>query len=201
MSLTGLSPLITDWMKNKLKWRYLFQPIYRPFIIPANGQVQVPFGQHTFKYPEGVLLAFSASFDNSDCGIRYEAENFDSQLAVTVDNMTAIGALNEPFFLWAAQPPDTLQGVHYIANYKEWAWQDWFNLYVINTGSVEHYCLSFSYTIAVLLEPRPSDTVTDLLKALLMKDLDLDFRKKLETKLKKIDQDELLKKLDVRSEP
>jgi len=201
MSLTGLSPLITDWIKHGYKWKYLFQPVYTPFIIPANGQVQVPFGTQIFKYPEGVLLNFSASFDNSDCGIRYESEHLDTKDTITVDNITALGSLNEPFFLWAAQPPQTLQGVHYIANYKEWAWTNWFRLYVINTGTVPHYCLNFQYAVAVLLEPRPPDTVESLLKMILLEDLDPAFRKKLEDKIKDVDQSKLLKQLNLRSEP
>lgn len=200
MSLTGISPLITDWMKNKLKWRYLWQPVYKPFTVPAKGQVQIPFGDRTFKYPEGVILSFSASFDSSCCGLRYETENLDTGKAVTVDNITALGALNEPFYVWAAQPPDTLQGVHYIANYKEWAWQNWFNLFVINTDSANHYCLNFQYAVAVLLEPRPPDPEASLLKMILLERLDPDFRKKLEDKINVIDQGELLKQLETRGE-
>ena len=203
MSLTGVSPLITDWIRNRLKWRYIWQPVYLPFIIPARGQVQLPIGEHTFNYPEGILISFSASFDNSKCGIRYESEhNLDTKNVITVDNITALGSLNEPFFLWAAQPPQTLQGVHYIANYKEWAWTKWLRLYVINTDSAPHYCLNFQYHIAVLLEERPTDKVESLLKILVMEGLDPEFRKKLVDKIKEVDQRKLLKQLEnLRGEP
>lgn len=200
MSLTGLSPLITDWIRNGLRWKYLWEPVYRPFEIPARGQVQIPLGEHTFRYPEGVLLSFSASFDNSECGIRYESEHLDTKTAVTVRNITALGALDAPFYVWAAQPPQTLQGVHYIANYKEWAWTNWFRLYLINTGPLPHYCLNFQYTIAVLLEERPPDAAESLLKMLLMERLDPAFRKKLEDKIREVDQKELLKQLEVRGD-
>lgn len=157
MSLTGVSPLIKNWIELGLEWRWFWRPILRPFTIPAKGHVQVPSEAYTFSAPEGVLLTFSAGFDHPDCGIRFETHpELDTGDVFTVTRLTGVGLANMPFYVVAFVPPASLPGVFTIAQNKEWPWTEWARLYVINTGSVPHRCLAYAYTMALLKEPRPA---------------------------------------------
>ncbi len=140
-------------------------------------------------------MAFGASFDSSDCGIQYETEGLDTRDVITVDNVTSLGTLNDPFFIFASQPPQNVQGVHYVANYKEWVWTDWCKLYLINTGSEDHVAFNFFYVLAVLLKPRHPDFI-ECLEVMEMKaQIDPAFRAKLTEKLMEFDDNTLLKRL------
>ncbi len=195
MSLAPASPLISDWVKLKLPWKYLWQPTYKPLTVPANNRVQIPLGQASFNYPEGVVLAFGASFDSSDCGIQYETGGLDTRNVITVDNITSLGTLNDPFFIFASQPPQNVQGVHYVANYKEWVWTEWCKLYLLNTGPVDHICYNFFYVVAVLLSPRLPDFIECLEIMKMRAEIDPEFKTKLDAKLLEFNQTALLKRL------
>lgn len=155
MSLTGTSPLIKSWIEQGLEWRWLGGPVFRPFTIPAGGQIQVPSEEYTFRAPEGALLIFNATFDHPDCGLRAEMHpEFDSGDSYTVRNLIAYGGVNFPIYLTAIIPPQSPPGIYSIASSKEWTWTDWLRLYLINTGSVGHRCLAYEYTVVVLKKPR-----------------------------------------------
>ena len=47
MSLTTINPLVQDWIERGFKWKYVWQPTYRPFTVPAKGQVQLPRGDYS----------------------------------------------------------------------------------------------------------------------------------------------------------
>jgi len=155
MSLTPVSPLITNWIEKGLDWVWYWRPVQRPFTIPANDQVQVPSGDYTFKAPEGTLLTFGALFDHPSCGIRLESHTeLDTGAGFTVQNMTAIGYYNTPMYVTALIPPRTAAGQYGIAQQHEWTWTEWARLYLINNDSVPHRCLAYAYTMAMLREPR-----------------------------------------------
>jgi len=163
LSLTGVSPLITDWMRLGLKWKYIWFPKMAPFTIPARGQVQLPSQDYTFTAPEGVVITFNGVFDHPHCGIRFECSpNLDTGDLFTVLNMTFFGNANMPFYITALIPPATPPGVYSIILSKEWGWKEWTRLYVINNDSVPHTCLGFAYLIAILDEPRPDDRLVPL---------------------------------------
>ena len=171
MSLTTFSPLVMDWIKNGLKWKYVWQPVYRPLTIPANGQVQLPQGDFIYKASEGVAITFGAMFDHPDCGIRFNTPQLDTGDIFTVNNISALGTYNQPWFVEANVPPQTIDGTYTILQYKEWAWTDWAELYLINTDSVDHICYTFAYTLALLLESRPPDKTETALLAMLANSL------------------------------
>ena len=171
MSLTTISPLIMDWMRNGLKWKYVWQPVYRSLTIPALGQVQLPQGDFIYKAPEGIATTFGAMFDHPSCGIRFNTPQLDTGDVFTVNNIDALGTYNGPWFVEANIPPHTADGTYTILQYKEWAWTDWAELYLINTDSVDHTCYTFAYTLALLLEERPPDITEATLRVMLANNL------------------------------
>ncbi len=157
MSLTGVSPLITSWIEQGLKWRWYWRPTQSPFTIPANGQVQIPSSDYIFKAPEGTLLTLNGVFDHPKCGIRADThDELDTGFVFTVENMTLVGLYNTPMYITSMIPPRTLPGVYTISQSKEWPWTDWARLYMINSDSVPHTCTGYAYTMAMLKEPRPA---------------------------------------------
>lgn len=160
-SLVGVSPLITDWMKLGLKWSYGWQPVTRPFTLPAGKEVQLPSQNYTFYAPEGILLTFFSFFDHPKCGIRLEAyPNLDTENFFSIQNL--LTNINQSSFLTTITPPKTPYGLYIIGNVKEWSWLTWMRLYLFNSDSVDHKCLTYAYTIATLQEPRPKDSVIPL---------------------------------------
>lgn len=163
MSLTGVSPLITDWMRLGLKWKYIWFPKTGPFTIMPSGQVQLPSQDYTFSAPEGILLTLNAGFDHPNCGIRLECSpNLDTEDFFTAQRFLSVGNVGLPFFITAIGPPVTLPGIYGMLQNKEWGWKEWMRLYVFNADSVPHICLFFAYTLAVLDEPRPDDRLVPL---------------------------------------
>jgi len=163
LSLTGVSPLITDWMRLGLKWKYVWFPKVGPFTIPARGQVQLPSQDYTFSAFEGVLLTFTGIFDHPNCGIRLECSpNLDTGDFFTIQLILSSGVNAQPFYITALAPPATPPGIYGIMQSKEWGWKEWMRLYVFNADSVPHTCIGLGYTIATLDEPRPDDRLVPL---------------------------------------
>jgi len=154
MSLTGVSPLVTNWIERGLEWRYFWRPVVRPFTIPAGSHVQIPSEGYTFRAPEGIAMTFNALFDDPNCGIRFEAApELDTGDTFTV-NTLAVAIANMPFYVTALVPPQTPPGLYGIVQNKEWPWKEWARLYLINTDSVDHRCIGYAYTMLLLKEPR-----------------------------------------------
>jgi len=171
MSLTPHNPLIQDWIVRGLRWKYVWQPTYRPFTVPANGQVQLPRGEFIYRAPEGVVVTFGAVFDHAMCGIRMNNPQLDTLNIFTVNSMTFLGTYNQPWGIFTTVPPQTAPGIYTITNWKAWPWTDWCELYVINEDSSDHTCYGFAYTIALLLEERPPDATESALLAMLANSL------------------------------
>ena len=168
MSLSPISPLIADWIKNGLLWKYVNEPKYRAFTVPKKGQVQLPREGFIYQSTEGLLLSFGAAFDHPLCGIRMKTEQIDTENWWIINNMTMMGAVNQPWFVEANIPPQTTNGVYQLLMYKKWAWNDAREIFVINDDTEDHTCYSFNYTMAVLLKKRPptvSDTILRLMFA------------------------------------
>jgi len=158
MSLTAASPLISNWIERGLEWTWYWRPVQRPFTIPANSQVQVPGRDYTFKSPEGTLLTFGASFDDPSCGIRLECHpELDTGTIFTVQNMAGVGFTHDPMYLMSVIPPKVPQGLYGITQQHEWPWTEWARLYLINDDSIDHRCMAYAYTMAMLREPRPEE--------------------------------------------
>ena len=156
MSLTGVSPLINSWIEQGLEWTWFWRPVLRPFTIPANSTIQIPSEGYTFRGSEGTLLALNGIFDHPSCGIRGEIHpELDTGNIFTVNLMSLVGFANTPMYITSLIPPRTPAGIYAISMQKEWAWTEWARMYVFNSDSVPHRCLRYSYTMAVLKEPRP----------------------------------------------
>lgn len=146
-------PAIEEWERLGLKWMYIWNPKVAITTITARGQVQIPYEGYAYKYPEGVFIFGSGAFDHPSCGVRAEwAPNFDSGDLFTVQNL-ALGGITRPEeFIYVNMPPHSpWYSVRVCAS---WKWEQWLNLYLINTDSVPHRCLGFAYMLAVLQEPR-----------------------------------------------
>ena len=155
--MSGWNPQIAEWMSRGLEWQYIHQTTMRVFEIPAKGQFQLPRGQHTFSYPEGVLLQFTGLFDHPSCGIRIESEpHFDLKENFTVNNF-ALGLTRPDILTYAGLPPETPAGLYGIRIVSPWVWQKWLRLYLFNTDSVPHRVLSHTYHIAVLRKSRKEE--------------------------------------------
>lgn len=155
--MSGWNPQIADWMRLGLDWQYIDQSTMRIFEIPAKSQFQLPRGEHTFKYPEGVLLHFTGGFDHPLCGIRIESEpEFDTGEFFSVNNI-ALG-LNRPENLtYAMVPPITPPGTYGVRIPSPWVWEKWLRLFLFNADSIPHRVIGHSYHIAVLKEERPKE--------------------------------------------
>ena len=148
-------PQIDDWEQHGLAWGYIDEAKYGSITIPANGQFQLPQGDYTFDYPEGVLIQFSAIFDHPLCGWRLEANpGLDTENNFTVSN-TSLGLSRPDILSYASIPPITPAGVYMIRIGSPWFWTKWMKLYIINTDSVAHTLFGHAYHIAVLKKPRP----------------------------------------------
>ena len=151
MSLAGVSPLINSWIERGLEWTWFWRPVQQAFTIPANGQVQIPSEGYTFRAPEGTLLTLNGVFDHPKCGIRGVSHpGLDTENIFTVECMTLVGFSNTPMYVTALLPPRTPPGVFAISQQKEWPWTQSMEMYLINTDSIPHSCLTYSYTVALL---------------------------------------------------
>ena len=155
MSLAPTSPLIAEWVAKGLEWRYFWHPIIRPVTIPANGQLQIPSAEYTFKASEGTLLSLFAGFLHPKCGWRVESEpGFDTGTTFTVNNAYLSGNLNQPYGVFANVPPNTPPGYYMMTLFKEITWVDWMRLYLVNTDTVDHRCMGYAYWVAYLTKKR-----------------------------------------------
>jgi len=150
-------PQINDWERQGLDWQYIDQATMSIFEIPANSMFQLPIALHTFTYPEGVILNFTAAFDHPSCGIRIECDpEFDTDTFFTVNTM-ALGLTRPEILVYALVPPATPAGVYSVRIVNPWAWNKWLRLYLFNTDSIPHRVLGHGYHLAVLKEERPKE--------------------------------------------
>lgn len=139
-------PIIDRWEANGWEWQHIFYPTTSPFVVPANGEVQIPSEKYIFKYREGAMLNFQAGFDSPYCGIRLKwAPNFDFLDRFTVNNI-ALGMSTSDPLIYAFVPPDTFAYTLRIPS--QWKWEDTLEMYLNNTDSEDHYCLGYGYIIA-----------------------------------------------------
>lgn len=154
--MSATYPLINEWKKEGLKWKYIFSPKYQAMPIPAGGALTLPQSDFIYNYPEGILIFFTAGFDHPTCGIRLEwGPEFDSQEFFTVNTMS-LGLANviDPL-VYTMIPPLVPPGIYAIRVASPYVWEENLRLRLINTDTVEHKCLGFGYMMAVLTEKRP----------------------------------------------
>lgn len=161
------SPLIVDWVKNRLSWRYIFAPVRKAFSIPAGKSIRTDPGE--YKFPEGVFFHGTWQFDHPLCGIRLEAgPNLDTERLFTVALLILGGATVPTPPIYVRIPPDVPLGTYIITSNKEWSWQRFLRFYVFNEDTVPHTCLGFGWTLAILDKERPTpsrDLEEEILKS------------------------------------
>ena len=161
--MSGLPPLIADWKKLKLDWGYLKAQTLQPRIIPAGGELQLPTEDHIFSYPEGVLLHFSATFDDPACGVRLELNpDLDTETFLTVSRLLTLGLVRPDNLFYVVIPPASAAGFYSVRVPSPWIFKDWMRLYLLNSDTVAHTCSSFYYHIAVLKDIRPDEGIRPL---------------------------------------
>jgi hypothetical protein len=150
--MSALSPLVTDWIANKLKWKYIYSPKRVPRALAPNEMYKI--GEH--KHPEGTLIMAAAAFDNPKCGLRMKAApELDTERGHTILYLMAAGGAEPVLFTTIAVPPRTPPGIFELAILKEWPWNNFVEIYVYNDDPDEsHTCLWCSYTVMVLTEER-----------------------------------------------
>ena len=149
------SSLITDWIKEDLKWKYLYQPTVGPFAVPP-GKVQIPQADYVFEYPEGTLIWMITAFNSIFGGMSMQAEpHLDFGDLNTIANSIGQGATAPNNLTYCLIPPTTPAGMFVLVSVKEWPWEDWCKLFLINTSPAPITCFGYGYQMAVLEEKRP----------------------------------------------
>ena len=154
--------LVTDWIKNRLDWSYISASKVARTTLTPGQMFQLPRADYIFDYPEGVLLEFSAAFDDPSCGIRMEQNpNLDTGTDFTVTNIGS--ALSRPEqIIYAAIPPVTPPGWYMVRVCSQWPFMKWMRLYVFNSDTVPHIMLFHTYHLAVLKEKRKDESIVPL---------------------------------------
>ena len=153
-----VTPLILDWMQNKFDWQFIFSP--KQAVITINPNAEVQCLPPEYKYPEGVLINAAFIFDSPLCGARLNARpNLDTSHIITISTLMLSGQTVPNNFLFCRVPPDTPLGIYCLISAKEWAWTDFLKLSIFNNDSINHFCLGYGWTLAVLKKPRPTSTL------------------------------------------
>jgi len=170
--MSVVSPLINDWIKNKLKWTYTFQPVLGPFTLRPGQKRQIPLEDFIFRAPEGTLVFMSVMFDDPQGGMSMESEpNLDFGVVNTIINNLASGHTVPSVMTHARVPPDTPAGLFSLASLHEWPWLEWCKLFIINGSATQAIrCIGFGYTMAYLTEPRKT-TLLDIERIKLYQEL------------------------------
>jgi len=158
----SMPAVASDWLSKKLNWGYVTQSRIGKTLLQPGEMLQLPSAEYIFKYPEGVLLQFSAGFDHPYCGIRIEQNpDLDTEENMTVAN-TSLGLSRPEILVYTTTPPDSPPGWYSIRACSQWVFKDWMRLYVFNSDTVPHYMMGHSYMIAVLKEERPDESIVPL---------------------------------------
>ena len=158
--MSGLPPLISDWIRLKLKWGYVDSMVLRPLTLAAGEEKRLPTQEYTFSYPEGVLLEFSAGFDHPKCGLRIECYPELDTRDVFTGIAILLGAYRPENLIYGVIPPSS--PFYTVRIPSPWIFQEWMRLSVFNSDSVDHTLIGHGYHIAVLKEPRPNDSIVPL---------------------------------------
>lgn len=150
-----VSPLIVDWIQNKLPWRFTFQPVTQSFDLAPGVRLQIPDPQYIFQAAEGTLVSMTTAFSSPYGGMSMESSpNLDFRSDNTILNSLTVGNTGPNNMTFARVPPDTLPGIYILNSYKEWPWLENCRLFLLNTSSKSIRCLGYGYTMAYLTGSR-----------------------------------------------
>ncbi len=146
------APSITNWIENKLPWKWVYSPVTKRILIPAGKEIL--FKKHI--HPEGVLAHAIGAFDSPNCGMRLRAApDLDTGRTRTIANTVLGGGYIPNRIWWASIPPTTLPGIYMLNLVREVPWMKFIEFYMFNADTVPHTFISGGYTMAVLLNERP----------------------------------------------
>jgi len=142
-------------MQDGRKWRFVISPSIAAKIVPAGGELRLPYQNHVYTHEEMILMVFAASFDSPTCGMRIKTEpNFDTGAGFIISTLLA-GGLNLPETqVYVRIPPDTAPGTFTIRLPSYWICLDALELSLINSDTVDHNCFTVAYLIAVTDDKR-----------------------------------------------
>ena len=155
------TPSIYNWTKNGLPWKWVYSPSTRPLTL-APGQ-EIKYSEHV--HPEGILAHAIAAFDSPNCGIRLWADpDLDTARTQTIINTILGGGYSPNRIWWASVPPTTLPGIYTLNLVREVPWLNFVEFYIFNDDTVPHTFISGGYTMAVLINKRPTPADQELLE-------------------------------------
>jgi len=161
--MSGLCPLIYDWRRLGLRWGYISQQVLTTKTLAPNTEIQLPTQDYVFRYVEGVLLNYTAVFDDPSCGLRIELNpDFDSEQTWTVTNLVNLGLTRVENIIYTVMPPVNPAGRYTVRVCGPWLFEDWMRLHIFNPDSSSHNLLTHSYDVAVLKQKRPNDSIVPL---------------------------------------
>lgn len=148
------SPLVADWIKKGLRWKYVFKDIRKSFSIPPNEEKQVG----AFSKPEGLFLFGKFTFDRPYGGIRIDAYP-EWPIMLDIFTLYADGVNAPNVWGWVSRyNPDPYvgnPGIYAMVIPEGQVWQNRFELYVVNRSpTVTINCTCYLFAMAVLEEPR-----------------------------------------------
>jgi len=142
--------IITNWLDNRLAWKWVYAPSTSIIEVPANGQVL--YNEH--RHPEGTLTQGIAAFDSPFCGIRVVCDSLglDTGSTQSISNTIVGGGTRPNIVAWASVPPITGAGIYVYQLVRPVVWIEKIQFWLFNNDSLPHRFLSGGYTMAVLLE-------------------------------------------------
>ena len=148
------APLVADWIRKGLRWKYIFRDIRKPFSIPLTEEKKVAMHQ----YPEGIFLFGKFVFDRPFGGVRIDAYP-EWPITLDIPTLWADGVLAPNVWGWISRyrpaPFVGQPGTYALVIPQGQVWQNIFEMWVINTNlTIPINCLRYLYAMAVLLEPR-----------------------------------------------
>jgi hypothetical protein len=152
--MSAVSPLIADWIREGLEWKWVFQPAVQPFTV-APGKMRIPTEDYVFSAPEGTLVYMAVVFNSPYGGISMEAEpNLDFKERNTIHTHIALGNTAPNNMTYVNVPPVSGPGLYTIISSKEWPWVRSCRLFVVNEGAAPITCIGYAYVMALLVEER-----------------------------------------------
>ena len=150
------SPLVADWIKQGLKWKYVVKDLRdkAPFTIPPNQEKRI--GQY-FK-TEGLFLFGIFVFDRPFGGVRIDAYP-EWPETLDIPTLWSDGVIAPNIWGWITRyrpaPYTGALGTYAMCIPQGQVWQNRFELYVLNTDpTVSIRCTHYLYMMAVLEQAR-----------------------------------------------
>ncbi len=155
------SPLVADWIKRGLKWKYVVKERRTSLGIPVDNERKI--GEYS--YPEGIFLFGLFVFDRPFGGIRIDAYP-EWPISLDIPTLWNNGVIAPNIWGWISR----YRPAPYVGNPGTYAllipqgqvWQNRFELFVLNTSdAIAINCTRYLYVMAVLEEARSAEAAEE----------------------------------------